>query len=269
MVQNATVRVVPSEIVDGAYLYVLSKLSTVVCRRDNATFDLCVEISDDNTDADSSQSLSRRFSSSLKRPTSMAQMFALVHQFQLVCVTAGLTTHIAMSIFLDDVIFEPVRTNVLDWPVAFELLICYLRMVENEPTRWRLSNVVAAAGGMDAKRAEAASIAEGLYSAGNFRGPRGEPRDVTSAKFGKGGEEFYKGRITGCNESATKPCAAWNMDNKHLVKHVDPVTGRCLFKHGICDQFVTDKGPGGTCGGNHKRKECTYDKDKKCAKPQK
>ena len=47
----------------------------------------------------------------------------------------------------------------------------------------------------------------------------------------------------------------------------DPATGKWLFKHGVCNQYVTDKGPGGICGGNHCRKECDYDADKKCKKP--
>ena len=79
--------------------------------------------------------------------------------------------------------------------------------------------------------------------------------------------DVYKGTVKGFNASADKLCAAWNTDTKHLAKHVDPTTGKCLFKHGVCNQFVTDKGPGGICGGNHRRKDCDHDADKKCKKP--
>ena len=260
MVQKATTKVVAAEVTDGTFLYVLAKLSSVFSS--TGTFDLCVACDDEDAPKGGTQ----RFAASLKRPTSPEQMFALLHQFQMVCVTAGLTTIMAMGPFLDEVVYEPLRVGVLDWPVAFELMIVYLRMVENEPSRFSIATVVGVAGGMDAKRAEATNIAKGLYAASCFRRPRGEPRGVEDEKDKKG-KGVFKGDIKGHNETGERGCAAWNNGNAHLSKHIDPTTNKCKFRH-ACNQFVTDKGPGGQCLGNHRRKDgCDYDESKKCSQP--
>ena len=52
----------------------------------------------------------------------------------------------------------------------------------------------------------------------------------------------FDGKVKGDNPTSSRPCASWNLDRKHLQKHVD-ADGKCKFKHGICDQFVSDKGP--------------------------
>ena len=264
MVQKASVKVSLGDITDGVFLFVLAKLSGNTCG-DVGSFDLCVEISEGEESSNAVSSGSRRFSASMKRPRTLEQMYALLHQFQMVAITTGLTNLMSVGPFLEDVVYEPVRLGVLDWPVAFELMICYLRMVENDPTQWRLSNVVASSGGMDAKRAEAARIARGLYSPSHFRRSRGEPRDVNDTNGAKDGT-VYKGEVRGDNSAGNKGCTAWNLGNKHLAKNVDANTGRCRFRH-ACDQYVTDKGPGGQCLGNHKRGDCTYDPTKKCAQP--
>ena len=265
IIQKATVRVASGDITDGVYLFILAKLSNITCA-DSGSFDLCVEISDDGARPSDHSGGSRRFSASLKRPKNVNQMFALLHQFQMVAVTAGLTNLTSIGPFLEDAVYEPVRLGVLDWPVAFELMVCYIRMVENEPGQWRLSNVVAGSGGMDAKRAEAASIARGLYAANCFRRHRGDPRDVDTPT--PKDQKFFTGTLKGDNSNSPKGCTSWNLGNKHLAKYVDASTGCCIFKH-ACDQYVTDKGPYGQCLGDHKRADCTYDASKKCATAQK
>jgi hypothetical protein len=265
VIQKSDLKVPTTEVSEGVFLFVLAKLSTIVCGDTVGSFDLCVEISDTTSSSGSSTSGSKHYAASLKRPKSQAQMFCLLHQFVMVSVACGLTTVIALCPFLDDVVFEPVRVGTLDWPVAFELMVCYLRMIENEPSRWRVSNVVHASGGMDAKRAEALVFAKGLYPASFFRALGGNPGRVKEEddKVPK----FHKSSVTGFNESSKKGCAAWNTGNSHLAKHVDGA-GKCMFYHG-CDQFVTDKGPGGQCLGAHKRPDCDYDSAKKCSKPHK
>lgn len=270
VVQKATVRVASSDITEGAYLYVLATLSHTTCVEE-MPFDLCVEISDETTSAPGTPGGSRRFAASLKRPKNAAQMFALLHQFQLVAVTAGLTNLTSIGPFLEDAVYEPVRLGSLEWPVAFELMICYIRMVENEPLQWRLSNVISGSGGMDAKRAEALSIARGLYPASCFRRNRGEPREVGGGPRSgpqNRDEKPFTGIVKGDNPESGKGCRSWNLGNAHLAKYVDAATGCCVFKH-ACDQYVTDKGPNGQCLRDHKRKMCDYDKSKQCTTPQK
>ena len=105
-------------------------------------------------------------------------MYTLIHKFQLVVVSTGLSNLLSLAPFLDDVIYEPIRTGTLAWPVAFELMILYLRKVENNPSEYRLGNVVGKCGAMDMMAKSASVMAEGLYPAKFFRPGRGEPRDV-------------------------------------------------------------------------------------------
>ena len=73
--------------------------------------------------------------------------------------------------------------------------------------------------------------------------------------------------IRGDNKSSSKGCVSWNLGKPHQAKHVDD-SGMCRFRH-ACDQFVSDKGPGGQCLGSHKRKDCDYDPTKRVAKSSK
>jgi hypothetical protein len=178
-------------------------------------------------------------------------MYALLNSFVLLCSATGIANSLVLTPFLDEVIYEPTRLGVLHWAEAFELLIIYLRMLENEPHLWSMKDIVAKSGALDARRAEAKSAALRFYSSSFFRAPRGEPRDVTSEV-----------EVTSFNSSAKLGCAAWNKDLPHDPKNVR--NGRCNFLH-KCDQWVTDKGPNGQCHGPHKREHCSYDQDKKCA----
>ena len=135
-----------------------------------------------------------------------------------------------------------------------------MRMVEAHGSTYILSTVVHTCGGLDAIRQEATTIAHDKYGSAFFRILGGKPR-------AGGPDDSFDGRVTGDNASSTKPCASWNLDKRHLAKHVE--NGKCKFKHGICDQYVSDKGPGGICGGSHKRPNCDYDASKKVSQPAK
>ena len=167
---------------DGAYMYVLSRLSHVMCGQSSVSFDLCVELDEDATNPNYSSSSmgsgNKSFSASLMRPKSFEQVASLLNFFNLVLVATGLSSVLALAPFLDDVVYEPVRTGDLPWPVAFELLIIYLRMIENEPGVYNLVNVVSKCGGMDAKRESARQVAAGFYPKGLFRPLPGERRSL-------------------------------------------------------------------------------------------
>ena len=248
---------------EGAMLYLLARISRFICttRKGAVSFDLCGECSPSSSDSTSSVS----FSASMTRPHSIEQLTSLLNLWSLACIATGVTNAVGLHIFMEDVIFEPIRSQSCAWPVAFECMILYLRLVESG-TSYVLATVKEKSGGMDSIREEATAIARDHYPAAFFRIFGGNPRDEIIPGGGKKGDVF-KGTLKGDTPTSTRGCVAWNMGSPHLAKHVGP-DGKCLFKHGICDQFVTDKGKGGQCGSTqHKRPECDYDSAKKCSKP--
>ena len=195
-------------------------------------------------------------------------MYSVLHFLVLCGHGLGLFSLMAISPFLEDVIYEPLRLGVITWPVAFECLLIYLHMIDSNPSEFTIANVFHKAGGIDNIRDQAKKMAVGRgYPAPflqSFRTPGGNPgpSDIDADKDKD--KDKYKGKVTDYDHSATKGCRAWNMGEKHLAKHVDK--GVCKFLH-KCDQWVTDKGKGGQCLGDHKRKDCDYDPSKRCSQP--
>ena len=194
-------------------------------------------------------------------------MYSLLNGFTLTCHALGLANVLAMGPFLEDVVFEPIRCGAIPWPVAFECLIIYLRMVEDGSGKFKITSVVHEAGGMDSIRSQALVSARENFSSEIFRGlggiPKLNPKDKESSLKGEG---EYDGKVKGSLPSATRGCTAWNNGTPHLSKNVDPKTGKCRFLH-KCDQFVDDKGIYGQCLGDHHRKDCDYDPAHKVRSP--
>ena len=59
-------------------------------------------------------------------------MFSLLNMFIAVSHSTGLANVLALTAFLEDVVYEPLRAGVIVWPVAFECMIIYLRMLESQ-----------------------------------------------------------------------------------------------------------------------------------------
>ena len=250
---------------EGTLLYILYRLSSVLCGKDPASFDVCIEIP---TAGDTAEG-GKRLTASVTRPHSLEQFMSLLNQYVLVCHTTGIANICAMSPFLDEVVYEPLRLGTLSWPVAFELLLIYLRIVDTQKNGCTVADVYASTGGIDAKRSEARANARKAYPDSIFRNLRGEPSRVaenTTGNPGNQGPELFKGQIKGFDKNCKKGCVAWNNGKSHLATHVGQ-NGVCKFYHG-CNQYVTDKGPGGQClDPNHTRANCTYDPAKKCSTP--
>ena len=225
----------------------------------STSFEFCGEVEDDTNQKSSSKS----YSSSLTRPKDAHGMYSLLNGFSLTCHALGLANVLAMGPFLETVVYEPIRSGALIWPVAFECLIIYLRMVEDGSGKFKITSVVHEAGGMDSIRAQASVSAQEHFPADFFRALGGNPKHKISDGAGEGS---YAGKVKGSLASATRGCSAWNTGSTHLAKNVDPKTGKCRFLH-KCDQFVDDKGVYGQCLGDHMRKDCDYDPAHKCKAP--
>ena len=244
---------------EGGFLYVLFTESKVFCAKvhgaGSTSFEFCGECDDEPSQKPASKS----FTSSLTRPKDVHGLYSLLNGFTLTCHALGLANVLAMGPFLENVVFEPIRCGAVSWPVAFECLIIYLRMVEDGSGKFKITSVVHEAGGMDSVRAQAMVSAHENFSSEIFRSLGGNPIKPKSEKDPLfKGEGEYAGKIKGSISGATRGCTAWNNGSAHLSKNVDPKSGKCRFLH-KCDQFVDDKGVYGQCLGDHMRKECDYD----------
>ena len=248
----------------GVYLFVLAKLSSVICFSKGSlsvSLDVCLDCDDRSVSSASSDPITSsssngsKLSAVLTRPKTVGMMMMLLNDFVLFLAATGIASPLLVCPFLSDVVFIPVCDGTLDWPVAFELLIIYLREIERTPEVWHLGNVYAKSGAIDVRRAEATSLAKARYPANCFRSLGGSPGTV-------GGAKGDLDKVTTFNSSSKRGCVAWNNGVRHEPDHVD-ANGRCKFFHG-CNQWVTDKGKNGQCLGDHKRGVCDYDESKKC-----
>ena len=55
------------------------------------------------------------------------QMYSLVHLWQLALDSFGLCPIRVLAPFLEEVLFDPIRSETLSWPVAFESVILYVK----------------------------------------------------------------------------------------------------------------------------------------------
>ena len=88
---------------------------------------------------------------------------------------------------------------------------------------------------------------------------KGKDKDKATDKV-TGGSVEWNGNFT---RDAPRPCISFNLGTKHPAKSLD-AKGTCRHNH-VCDHWVSNKGPKGTCGGNHPRNKC--DNPQKCDTP--
>lgn len=233
-------RVVVGTSAEGAFLYILAKLSTRKCAAKQLAMDICVAIDEEealrDSEGGSSSTPLKSLSASLTRPKSVAQMHSLLHSFVWMCCATGLTNLMAIAPFLDEVIYEPLRLQTVPWQVAFEMMVLYIQMVEADPQRWNIASVVSKSGSMDSKRHDAYVQASAHHPSANFRALRGEPRDVDNGEpSGADSKKYYSGPVTSFDDTCTKACISWNAGTKHYASNVS--NGKCKFFHG-CSQWV-------------------------------
>jgi hypothetical protein len=259
--------------VEGGIMFTLFTLSPSFSCTARGAMSINLNVCAPTDDSTSKEAKGTRstFSARLTRPPTAIAVSALFNMFVAVLHATGLADTLASTMFLEEVYYEPVRNHILDWQVGFECVVIYLRMLEAQCTvrSYTLSNIFYKSGGMDAVRAEALSEAI-THHGPTFRTLGANPietptggKKIGGGKDGK--DEVYKGTVSECNTNSKMGCVAWNLGNGHLAKHVDS-NGKCKFNH-VCDAWVTDKGPRGSCGGTHKRGACTYDPAKKCNAP--
>ena len=255
---------------DGPFMFVLCKISNMISKSNKIDALLCQEVEAESSEGSSSSS-SKAYTSTLVRPSTSDDMYSILNLYVIMLVTSGLCHTLAITNFLEAVVYEPVRRGRMPWFVAFELMILYLLRVEDEPGTYYLSNVVSSLGGLDSFREEAVKAAKACYPSSFFRTHGGNPvhglrEEETDAKSKK----RYSDKVKGFNKSALTVCQAWNKGTLHMASDVS-ADGTCRHFHG-CSQFLvagTDgaKGKLNQCFGDHKVADCPRPAAEKSDKP--
>ena len=211
----------------GAFLFVLGKVSKVARSTKEAV--ICALCEDDSKMASGSGTDA---STSIARPRNVEEFMCCINLWTMVLHATGLANFLVIATFLDKVIYEPMRLgNITDHALAFEFLVVYLHRIQQSQGRFTLADVYELSGGMDEARLVAKNAVNSFRTHGG--NPASTPDEV---------------KVTGFTATARGYCVAFNLGKKHQARSLHP-DGKCKFNH-ACDQFVTDKGPDGRCGGS-------------------
>ena len=179
----------------------------------------------------------------LSRPTSMAEFSAVLTVWTMLLAGLGIAPLLVTGAFLMDVVYDHINEGTVSWQTAFELLLVYLEEVERTPgDDINLSNVYNR-GAQDT-----------FLRRARERTPKAGLSDKDKDK------DIFRGDVVEWNGSwnrkATQTCITYNLGNKKHPANCLNERGGCKFLH-ACDHWVDNKGPGGTCGGDHPRVKCT------------
>ena len=92
---------------EGAFLFVLAKLSTQYCTEKTVSYDICAEVDEDEgSSSKDSSSGGKTYSAKLTRPRNRAQCYSLIHNWCYVVSSVGLAHLVEISRFVDEVFME-------------------------------------------------------------------------------------------------------------------------------------------------------------------
>ena len=235
----------------GTFLFVWAKVSNVISKRTEFTYKLEA----------AAKSKSAVHSVTLVRPGTEAEFYEMTHLFIMTVIALGLASATIVIKFIDDIVFGAIRMKE-PFPVAHELVLCYFREMDFDPARLLHMGNVFRRGGQDTLLSEARRNAAAFFRAGggNLQPLKGTNDDkLGDIKTIKNIKPNGKP-----DASSKKPCPDFN--GGRPCKNLKP-DSTCTFAH-KCNQFVSDKGPGGYCMVPHARcTGCDYDAGKKLRAP--
>ena len=201
---------------------------------------------------------SAQSSLAIKVPQSEAQFFELLMVWQALLHATGVANYLASTPFVQQVVFDSINELGFTWIDAYCMLVVYIEAVEDSKGALNLGNVYAY--GAQDSRITAAKVRKQEFFP---KGPpdRRQPDDLDDKNKG-GPHKKWNGKDS---PNATKICRTYNFkDAKHPDQHLYK-DGTCKFRH-VCMQWVTGKGAGGCCEGDHPKFDCKN--PGKCAKPE-
>jgi hypothetical protein len=236
----------------GSYTFFLAEGSKIVDHYgslSSASLDL------EEDDSASGVGTSRQLKGTIRHPKRELDFFFLLLVWSMILVSVGMETFLTVASFLVFNVFDHMLLRKWDWRVTYFYFLILLERVETSgDSDLNISTVGTRLGGLDTLREEATLRAEGHYGRGIFR-RRPPPGEVSEDD--KGDKKLQLAWNGKCTPSAEHTCHAFNLgpSGKHGKNHL-LADGTCKFAH-KCDAYVSDKGPGGRCHGDHARHKCT------------
>jgi hypothetical protein len=232
----------------GSYTFFLAEASKIVEHYGSlsvASMDL------EEDDSAGGGGTSRQLKGTIRHPKRELDFFFLLLVWCMILVSVGMETFLTVAAFLVFNVFDHMLLRKWDWRVTYFYFIILLERVETSgDSELNISTVATRLGGLDTLREEATLRAEEHFGKGIFRRRHGPPEIVDDEKKPV---VAFNGK---CTPSADHTCHAYNLGpaGKHGKSHL-LADGTCKFAH-KCDAFVSDKGPGGRCHGDHPRHKC-------------
>jgi len=160
--------------------------------------------------------------------------------FGLFTTALGLVSAPVLGEFLESFVFDTIRLRGYTWQFTAEFLFVVLRHIEDSVGRLTMVNAIHLVH-LNTLLQEAEAAAARRYPGA----PLHRRQEAILAAQQWNGED---------TPGSTLLCIAFNEGLEHKDSNLKP-DGTCRFSH-RCNQWVTDKGPGGVCGGSHSRMEC-------------
>ena len=233
----------------GTFMFIWAKVSNVISKRTDFTFKLEA----------AGKAKASSHSVTLVRPETEAEFYEMTFLFMMTIIALGIASAPIVMKFIDDVVYGTIRMKD-PFQVAHELVILYYREMDHDPARLLHMGNVFRRGGQDTLLSEARRNAAAF-----FRTCGANPRVLKGATDVKTEYPKPDAKPNGKDDSSSKkPCPDFNAGRP--CKKLKP-DGTCVFAH-RCNQFVSDKGPGGYCFAAHARcTGCDYDAAKKLRAP--
>ena len=228
----------------GALQFVFALATQIVHRLSNSS-KVSVSLGDS-----SSSSSTALVAMELKRPTSCEAFFYSLTVWQTLLCATGLANGVTTGPFISEVVHDVVP--IRGWKVALEHFLLYIQKIDSG-VGWQLASATSL-GSHDTFLHNAVRAA-GESSKAHSDEPPPTPSGLakTTGKVSSSGGEKVVWNGKWNSDPSARPCAAFNLGQDH--KSVRP-DGSCPFNH-VCDQWVSDKGPGGQCRSDHSRQSCT------------
>ena len=237
----------------GVYSWLWGKITVFVDTRGMQIATMQVEVG--STPAASTSNV---LSSTIKRFKDPMEFTECLNLFVMFGTALGLFTAVAITEFLEHVVYDTYRMRGYPWQLAHELLVVMFRRIEDSGGKLSIVNCIDDSH-LNTVIDEATTNAKHHYPNltffRTFAGKANGTRVGGGGADGDTGDVRWNGKFTATSDEA---CWFFNSGQKHTAAHLHP-DGTCKRNH-VCDRYLTDgtkcMGKEGTPG--HSRANCDH-----------